>query len=360
MVELGALMNSRAQTDSARRLIQRALDIQRRVLGSDNSTSNATALRLALLGRADSLVIAGRQSLAWSIRVHGPEHAVVAEEMMRLSRGLRRLGLLDESERYARESLAMRRRVAGDDQLNIARHAGNLSVTLRHRGKLREAEALQREQFATFAALYGADDPRVTSLYRLLGEIQVHRGQYDEAERLARLDVANQLRVYGENHLNYAAALGHLGSVLRAKGALSDAAAQRRREVAIARAAYEPGHAGLAGYLHNLAVVLVDRGELAEAERLLVEAKDLRDRHAGPESPIATTVAAGLARLARARGDYGAADSILARALGIFRDRGYTDQQENVQEVHREMAALYAAWGKPDQAASHRALLTLP
>ena len=55
--------------------------------------------------------------------------------------------------------------------------------------------------------------------------------------------------------------------------------------------------------------------------------------------------------------DYDTADSLLSLAFRLFGDAGYSDQQENVQQVYREQLVLFEAWGKLDRAAQQRALL---
>ena len=108
---------------------------------------------------------------------------------------------------------------------------------------------------------------------------------------------------------------------------------------------------------HVVQPVEPDLGELARAETLLVEAKAIRDRASGPESPGAALILPALARLARERHDYAGAESLLQRALRTLTAAGYTDLQDDVQRVHRDLVALYEAWGRADRAAPHRRVL---
>jgi tetratricopeptide (TPR) repeat protein len=358
MFQLGMLARSRGDYDGARGLLRRALEIQRRVLGEDHPAFAETLFRLSLPDDPiDDVIAASRQALAVSRRVHGPEHPVVAEDMMRLAMTLRRRGLLDDAEVLLRESLAMRQRLPDLDHRSIARHMQQLAILLKHKGKLAEAEQLHRSQLATQESVVGPAHPELAGALRTLAEVLILRREYDEAERLARRDVAIHERAYGEQHTRHAASLAFLAWVLQSRGKLREAETLRRRELAIMRSAYGVEHPYLAGSLHSLATVLLDQGEYADAEKLLLEAKSIRERHSGAESPAVALVFPALARLARERHEYAVADSLLTRALSIFKTAGYTDLQEDVQSVRRELVVLYEAWGKPDKAAQQRGLL---
>jgi hypothetical protein len=128
----------------------------------------------------------------------------------------------------------------------------------------------------------------------------------------------------------------------------------RRRELAILRTTYGTAHPIVAGSLHGLATVLMDGGRYEAAERLLLEARAIRERDFGAASPPVATLLPAFARLSRARHDYAAADSLLVRALTIFRAAGYDERQQSVQEVYREQALLYDAWGGPDRPLEQR------
>jgi tetratricopeptide (TPR) repeat protein/predicted Ser/Thr protein kinase len=355
--QLGMLARARGETDSARRLLQRALDIQSRTLGDEHSATIETSHRLAQLGSLDDVIAAERRALAISLRVNGPEHPAVAENMLRVGMALRTKGYFDEAGGYLTRSLAMRRRTSPADQENIIRHLQQLGILRYHQRRLGEAERLHREQLALQERYLGDSSPRLAGALRPLGDVLVLLGQYDEAERLARRDLENHRRVLGDAHIDYAWSVAHLADVLERSGQIAAAASMRARELAIVEKAYGPGNPFAAGTLHNFGAVLITAGKLDDAERLLLRAKAIRERHAGADAPITVGLFASLARLARLRGDHARADSLLQRALASFRTAGYPDAQPNVQDVHRELVALYEARGKVDSAASHRRYL---
>jgi serine/threonine-protein kinase len=357
LFELGMLARSRAANDSARALFRGALEIQRRHLGPEHAMTVQTRWRLSQLGTSEEMVATDRWALAISRREHGQEHPAVAEHMLRLALSLRRKGEQEEAEILLRESLAMRRRVSPSDYENLSRHMQQLAIGLRQRGKLAEAEELLRSALAIDERLVGDSHPRLAGALRTLAEVMALRRQFVVAEQLARRDVAIHKRAFGEQHINYASSIGQLGWVLERAGKLEEAELLRRRELAIVSATYGMANPIVAGTMHDLAWVLLKRGNQAEAERLLLRARSMRERHAGIDAPLVAMLFPALASLARERKQYATADSLLHRALVIFAKEGYPDGQQNVQEVHRELAALYTAWGMPERAAMHRALL---
>jgi tetratricopeptide (TPR) repeat protein len=358
MFQLGILARSRGDYGRARGLFERALEIQHRVLGEEDPAAAETAYRLALLpAHTGDLIAACRQLLAVSQRVHGSAHPVVAENMMRLGLALRLGGLLDEAEATLRRALAMRQQVAPSDHRNIARDMGQLAILLKHKGQLAEAEQLHRAQLSSMEKLVGTAHPDLAGPLRTLAEVLVRKREFAEAEELARRDVAIHERVFGERHDNSAPSAAFLSWVLQAQGKLREAEPLRRRELAILRTTYGVAHPIVAGSLHNLAELLLDKGEYADAEQLLLEAKSIRERSVGAESPAVALLLPAFARLARERRDYAAAESLLMRALKTLNTAGFNDQSDDGQRVHRELAVLYEAWGKPDRAAEQRGVL---
>ena len=361
MFQLAMLLRDLGENEDARALLAAALAIQVAQLGEEDPKAVETRLRLSLLGNSvDSVLASDRRAVALAVQAHGSEHASVAESMLRLAMTLRRKGAHEESEALFRRSLALRRRVAPLDEWNIGRHTQQLAILLKHRGQLDEAMRLHRDFLAEQEAAYGPDNVRISGALRMLTEVLVVRREFDEAERFARRDLALRERAFGDQHVDYSASLALLSSVLRRQKRLDEAEVLRRRELAILRATYGPDNVNTSGVLHALGVILTDQGRYAEAREALVACIALRERHSGAGSVPTTFTLPALARLARERGDHVEADSLLGVALRTLHAAGYLDQQENVQQVHREYALLYRAWGKPDKAEQHRRLVIVP
>ena len=357
LYQLGMLARSRAHNDTARRLLRQALAIQTRLLGDEHPVTLETAMRLAHLGSLEEVVAHDRRSLAISRRVNGPEHLATAEAMLRLGMSLRTRGHLAEAERELRGSLEMLERLTPSDHEAIARHLQHLASLMTAVGRLDEAEQLHRRQLMLQERLFGTSDTRLAGALRSLADVLMLKGEPDEAEQLIRRDVANHQRALGEDHIDYAWSLAELAWIAERRGRLAEAESLRRRELAIARRTYGAENANTAGTLYHLGLVLIQEGKHDEAERALADASTFRARVAGADAPITVGILPAIAQLARARGQFARADSLLHHALAVYRRAGYPDEQQDVQRVHRELAALYDARGNADSARAHRRLV---
>ena len=203
--------------------------------------------------------------------------------------------------------------------------------------------------------------------------------------------------MFGADHSLVATARIWLGVLLRDQGGhLDEADRQLRAALEVYRRKLPENHDSIARCLNNLGWVLLDKGVFEEAERYLREATDIfrkqhPDGHCDDGHPRL-----GLARMALARGDAQGAETLASgvvsdwsrfypadhwnralaasihgeclSALGRFEEaspvlqasyetmaaqRGPTDRY--VREALERIEGLYAAWGKPEEAAAHRA-----
>ncbi len=358
---LGEALRGRGSYAPARARLEEALAMRRRLLGNEHPLVELTVERLSLIFTPlDHQIATARDALALARRVEGVEHARVAESLMRLGVLLRTKGLLDEAQTALEEAVAMSRRLGDTDEGGMPRHTGQLAILLMRQGNFAAAEELHRSYLANMERGHGPDHPELVAGLHMLSTVLALKQEYAEAELLIRRALAIQERAVGANHLDYSESLYHLADVLHAEGKPREAAALRRRELAIVQTAFGVGHLHTAGALHGLALVLVDLGETGEAEALLIAARTIRERAHGPDAPQTALLLPGFARLARARRDYTRADSLLQHGLNRLKAEGYTDQQQDVQLVHRELTLLYEAWGKPESAARHRRLVLHP
>ena len=105
--------------------------------------------------------------------------------------------------------------------------------------------------------------------------------------------------------------------------------------------------------LLNLGETLRDKGAYAEAEPLLRQALTMLRRVLNDRHPDVAQGAKYLALLLYQKGDYAEAEALYQTALSINLEQ-YGESHPRVQEVHTQLAELYEAWGKPDQAVRYR------
>jgi serine/threonine-protein kinase len=360
LLQLGQLLQSRGHYDLALIHYERALGIYRR-----NRDQSGIAQALFSMGNApgfplDSNIVLTRQALAVRARAHGPDHPLVAADLLYLGGLMRMKGQLEQAEQHYREALGIWRRALGAEHPSTLRAYTQLGLTLADRGNLDTAEQLFRQILTLREKSQGPDHADVAATLSNLASVLFRTGNYAEAETHRRRALAIRGRIYGEQHPSYAEYLAHLSEVLIAKGDLEEGENLRRRELVILENTYGRQHPVVAGSLYHLGLIRLGRGEDQDAERMLLRALAIRVSALGPESPNAALVLVPLARVARFRNDLPKAESLYVRALQILRKGQRSDSNVNVQRLHRELAEFYEQSGRPDKAAQHRAVLMSP
>lgn len=142
----------------------------------------------------------------------------------------------------------------------------------------------------------------------------------------------------GAEHPSSLADLDRLARARARDGELGDAAALRRRALRIAVATFGCQSPRAAEAMAALAAVQLDRRRFLDAEPLLIAAeRTLREQ--GPDDPLLAAVRAGLARIAVAQGDTGAASAWAARAAEAARRNPDAASAEPLRALGAALAA---------------------
>ena len=376
-------------------LLRDALAIRRRALGDEDplvaETLNLLARVLNFDGRSDEAEAACREGLAIRRRLYGRGHPSVAESLHDLSAILQRQGDLAAAERPLREALAIRREALGGDHplvattLNllaglaygmedydesiemmrevlairrtvygdrhpvVAASLQNLGLLMMETGDVVAADSLFREAIEVQRDVLGDQNPEVAISLGNLGLLLVDRGDYAAAEPLHREALSIRRRAFGDRHPDVAISLDELASVEEGQGDLAAAESLLRQALSIRREAHDGDHPLLARVLHHLGGVLRKRGDLAAAGPLLREAVAMRREVFGDDHERVASSLEELARVLHDGADYAGAEPLYREALAVYeRELGETDP--TTRAVAERLAALYADWGRPEQA----------
>ncbi len=322
MRTIGDVYSSLGLQSTARSMMERALEIHRRVLPpghpeiatselalgtvlhdegrmveADSLERSSLATRRALYGDDDLAVAEVLGQLAYTVENLGrlaeaeslfrraltierarrdPGDPLVAAAMTRLSRLLRRLEARDEAETLLREALAIELRAFGEVHVATTSTMRNLASVLRDLGKPVEAESLYLRTLAARRRLYGDGHPEVANTLNSYGLLLLDLDRPQEAVGAFREYASVLERLYGGAHLSVAAAQNNLAIAYRDLGRLDDAAAAYERSIAIGDVALAPRHVNKAIPRLGLASIEMARGRHARAEALLRESLALR------------------------------------------------------------------------------------
>jgi serine/threonine protein kinase/Tfp pilus assembly protein PilF len=254
-IDVAALLDDLAQAYArdlqwarAKQTYERALDIDRSVLGDDNPR----------------------------VATHLHNLAVVAQNM----------GDLRQAESLYRDAIARQERAYGNEHVETARSRGNYGLLLQREGRLTEAEPQLRQALAVALKLYGPDSYNVAYARVSLAMLLHDEGDLKDAENEYRQALAVYDKTLQPNHQWRASALMHLARLLVDRGKAEEALGLSDQALRIWSATSAPTNPGAAQAhaVHAYALAHLGRpraaaDELASAVRVLAQAR-------GPDDPV--------------------------------------------------------------------------
>ncbi len=393
---LGKALMLAGNYDEAATRLGEALAIQRRALGNRNADVADTLSALADLMSYTGKYPEGQPLIEEALKIrrdlHGDMHTDVAKSLADLGVNFGERGDFKQAEVYLREALDQQSRLHPDAHLDLAEAMNNLAWALQEQGEFSEAEALYRESISLKRKLLGNAHPELAAGLTNLGFVLETRGEYRGAERAYRESLEMNRKRLGDSHTEIAAGMNNLAYVLYEKGDREGAIRMMRESIGMNRRELRPDHPDVAGGGTSLAYWLITAGEYDEAASLLDEAVEIRSKELGADHPQLASTLTIQATLLVARGQYAEALEVSGRSLKILEPKLPADHwliamAKNVQGAaltglgrHAEaeklllaslpaldgspisdqpargrerLAALYAAWGKPEKAAQY-------
>jgi eukaryotic-like serine/threonine-protein kinase len=300
-------------------LEQQAVEIRKRVLGSENpdtlKSENNLAVLLAREGRYPQAEQLARETLDVSRRVLGPDNPLTLGSMSNLAILLDHEGHLEEAEQLDRQTLDVSRRVLGPEHPNTLKSMSTLANVVWHEGKYADAEKLDRETLDIRRRVLGPDHPDTLNTMNNLANVLDDEGHFADAEKLYRETLDIQRRVLGPEHPVTLGSMSNLANALDNQGQYAEAEKLCRESLDIRRRVLGPEHPNTLESMTNLADVLAHEGKYDEAEKLDREALDIRERTLGPDHPETAISRYGLAIVAARRGRRDQAFSYLKEAV---------------------------------------------
>ncbi len=232
--DLAKVYGRELQWGLAKQTYERALAIDRRVLGDDHPRVASHLHNLAVvaqnmgdLKRAESLY---RDAIYREERVLGSQHPETAAALGNYGFLLQREGRLAEAEPLLRRALEVTLKVYGPDNFNVGYARVSLAMLLHDEGSLGEAEDEYRQALATYDKSLPANHP-----WRAAALMQLARLLVDMGKPAQAVDTSEQsLRIWSASstgssawtaqaHTVHAYALAHLGRTREAADELAAA-----------------------------------------------------------------------------------------------------------------------------------------
>jgi serine/threonine protein kinase/tetratricopeptide (TPR) repeat protein len=370
LTTMGRTYRKLGMYERARALLEDALVSGRKAFGDEHVRVAQTLHDLGVVAaETGEYALAGARledALAMRRRLLGPMHADIAVTLAELGRVYQDQGFNFRAEPLHREALTMRQAVLGEKHGETAVSLSDLASVLRLKGDLAAAEALLRQCSIINLKTRGEGHPNTSMTMHDLALISAARGELPASAAVFREVAGLQRRALGQGHPVVAITLNNLAHVLTAMGQYDDAAAALDEAMAQVRASLSRNHQLLGIYTINRGALELARRQPVAAEGFLREGLRIRSlapgvmpsrRRTSPEDDWSV----------------GATRSLLGASLAA--QRRYPEAEALMLEARRDLEALspprpndlkvtlsrlvdlYVAWGKPDRAAEHRALL---
>jgi serine/threonine protein kinase len=263
-------------------LLERALDIGRRTLGSEHVRVAQSLNDLGVLQRQAGNAAASEPLLAESLAVRrrllGSYDKDVAVTLVELARTMKDLGRAAESEAPTREALEIRKKVFGEEHRQTAVSKNELARLWWERGDLAGAEALYRDALATNERVLGHDHPNTGANKASLATLLNAKGDSLAAEKLFRESLEVERRVFGASHFEYATTVNNLALVVEAQGRIGEARAMFDEALRTASSQLGDDHPRVITITLNLARTDIALGRGAATETALRRVLEVRQR----------------------------------------------------------------------------------
>jgi len=286
---LGELRQERGQLGEAKELYKRSLSILETSVAPQTDVSGVLDDLAQIYSSEHQWTLAKQtyeRALEVDRRVLGDDHPRVAMHLNNLAVVAQNIGDLKQAEALYRDAIRRQERVYGSQHPETAADKGNYGLLLQREGRLAEAEPLLRDALAVTLSLYGPDHYKVgysrVSLAILLhdkGDLRGAEGEFRQA-----------LTIYDKslpaNHQWRAAALMHFARLLVDRGKPDEALVSSDQSLKIWKATSPTStpSTALAHAIHAYALAHLGRSrestdELTAAVPVLLQAR-------GPDDPV--------------------------------------------------------------------------
>jgi len=286
---MGAYLLERGQYSLADPLLQKALELRRRLLGDEHEDIAASLDRTArshkLQGRYGEAEPLFQDALAMKKRLLGDEHPYVATSLNNLALLYKNQGRYGEAEPLYQDALAMEKRLLGDEHPDVAGSLNNLANLYKNQGRHGEAEPLYQDALAMEKRLLGDEHPDVAGSLNNLAVLYWNQGRYGEAEPLYQDALVMWKRLLGDEHPYVAASLNNLANLYREQGRYADAEPYLSEALRIWKQSLGDDHPNVGRVTENLGILYAAQGRTAEARSLYQQALAILEPKLGAEHP---------------------------------------------------------------------------
>ncbi len=303
----------------ARKQLERALELRRRVLGMDDPKTLKSMERVAriasLQGRFADSEMLEREVLEARRRVLGPFHPDTLLSMCNLGSAYDDNGKFAQAEPLLTSALEAQRRVLGLEHRDTLRSMMYLASVYDNEGKYAQADSLLTQGLEIAKRVLGPEHPDTLDAMGNLAGVYDDEGKYVQAEALYTQDIAIKKRVDGQEHPATLQAISDLARLYEDEGKYPQADALYTQLLVIQKRTLGPENPQTLMSMHNLANAYMEEGEYEQAGALGTQTLEIKKRVLGPEHPDTALTVYNLGCVAAHRGDKDRAIALLLQSI---------------------------------------------
>ena len=315
-MELGLYPESRKQ-------LERALDLQRRVLGAENPQTLQTASRLGGVvwrqGKYSEAEAMLRRTLEIQRRVSGAKHPETLSSMTELANVYGMLGKHPQAEALYSQTLKIQRHVLGPEQSDTLNSMNGLAETYEAEGKYAQAEALYGQTLEIRRRVLGSEHPATLMSMHALANVYYEQSKYAQAEALWGQTLEMRRRVLGLEHPDTLSSMNNLAAVSYEQGKYAQAEGIYSQVMEVKRRVLGSEHPSTLMSMSGLAGVDSQQGKYSDAEALIGQTLEISRRVLGTEHPETLYFMNNLASVHTRQGKYAQAEAGFSQTLEIER-----------------------------------------
>ena len=295
---LGVVLMHEAKFVETESLLERAVRIDEKALGTDHPTVAAELNNLGMLyksqGRYTEAEPLLKRALAIDEKTLGQGHPGAARDLNNLAELYRTQGKYAEAEPLYKRAITIDEKVLGPEHSEVATYLSNLGLLYNLQERYAEAKPLHERALTIHEETLGPDHPDVAIDLNNLASVYKSQGNYAEAEFLLKRALKIDEKALGPDHPEVGIRLNNLGLVYKSQGKYAEAEPLYNRALAIDQKALGQDHPEVANVLNNLGFLYFSRGKYAEAEPLLKHALEIDEKALGLDHPMVSRIAENL------------------------------------------------------------------
>ncbi len=305
----------------ARKQLERALELDRRLLGEKDPTTLKVTSHVGKIAtlqgqyaEAEKLL---NQALETQRKVLGAQHPDTLNTMNILATDYFREGKNAQSEALYSEALEIQRRTLGPEHRDTLGSMNNLGLVYWRQGKYAQAEALEAQTLEIERRVLGPEHPGTLKTMGNLADVYAEQGKLAQAEALDSQIVEIERRVLGPEHPTTLTSTSGLADDYDQRGKFAEAESLDSQILEIQRRVVGPEHPDTLLSMNNLGYVYYERGKFEQAQALLSQALEAQRRVLGSSHPDTVRTIFNLADNYRALGKSDQAEALCRKYLAI-------------------------------------------